>query len=467
MPYSDRQSTNFDMFNEPKSRCLWVKSGSINKAVQRVYIKSNGVLKHVRRIITKSSLTSASGSAGSEGALTDPLKTVYPQRTMHLVLNNGISTFQKDYNEGGVQYMALSFGLSCQQEAQSATTNPSPAAGGGGYVGFNSGANGPYGRGDRIYFPIGWTGKISYWVSGIARSVIMSAPASQGSEIGTGTMQMGWNALFSGGASVVYVHDGSSQNLGGNYYSPDNTNAAQRMPLLSPSQAHANVPNYSWWEFDRGSDGFSMFQLLANTSFNFTTIASTMGWTRNASWGAPTGIPTNTVLGTQLTRSHSESQAASYPVRYGLLNYGTPATETAHLSNIVSDSTHLVPNYTDEGDEGYNFPNHYYYPPLTSPWIGMMIRWDGSYGDGSRIRINPAWGTTNDGPSWNPIQQNRWVDAPGVALHMAVTTLGDIQPVLYTATQARTDLVNDQLNLFPRRVGAAATINSPASDVPY
>ena len=50
---------------------------------------------------------------------------------------------------------------------------------------------------------------------------------------------------------------------------------------------------------------------------------------------------------------------------------------------------------------------------------------------------------------------------------MAVTTLGDIQPVLYTDTQARTDLVNDQLNLFPRRVGAAATINSPASDVPY
>ena len=456
MAYSDRQSTDFNVFNEPKSRCLWVKDGSINKAVRRVYIKSNGVLKHVRRIMTKSSLTSTSGSAGSQNA-PEPLKTVYPQRTMHLVLNNGISTFQKDYNRDGGQYMALSFGLSCQQQFAAPIANP--------IGGFNSGGIGPYGRGDRIYFPIGWTGKISYWVSGIARGVTRASQGvAQGSEIGTTPMRIGWNFTGLGSDSVVDYTGGILS-----YRSPDNEIATERMPLLSPSQAHANVPNYRWWEFDRGSDAFSMFQLLANTSFNFTTIASTMGWTRNAQWGAPTGIPTNTVLGTRLTRPHSESEAALYPVRYGLLNYGTPATETAQLSNIVRDSTHWVPNYTDEGDDGYNFPNHYYYPPLTSPWIGMMIRWDGSYGDDSKIRINPAWGTsTSTGfGSTTTSPQNRWVDAPGVALHMAVTTLGDIQPVLYTDTQARTDLVNDQLNLFPRRVGAAATINSPASDVPY
>lgn len=457
MAYSDRQSTDFNVFNEPKSRCLWVKDGSINKAVRRVYIKSNGVLKHVRRIMTKSSLTSTSGSAGSQNA-PEPLKTVYPQRTMHLVLNNGISTFQKDYNSSGVQYMALSFGLSCQQQFAASTPNLLLS----GYGGFNSGGTGPYGRGDRIYFPIGWTGKISYWVSGIARGVTRASQGvAQGSEIGTTPMRIGWNAIGLGSNSNVDYEEGTPTS-GGAYLSPDNANAANRMPLLSPSQAQANTPNYRWWEFDYGSDGFSMFQLLANASFNFTTIASTMHWTRDAQWGAPTGYPTNTVLGTQLTRQHSESEGALYPVRYGLLNYNTPASETLHLSNIVSNSTHLVPNYTDEGDEGYNFPNHYYYPPLTSPWIGMMIKWDGSYGDDSKIRINPAWGTNYLGT-----RQSRWVDAPGVALHMAVTTLGDIQPVLYTATQARTDLVNDQLNLFPRRVGAAATINSPASDVPY
>ena len=296
----------------------------------------------------------------------------------------------------------------------------------------------------------------------------MSQPAAQGSEIGTGTMQMGWNSYQPfDTATVNYVHDGSQQNLGGNYYSPDNTNPAQRMPLLSPSQAHANVPNYRWWEFD-DNDAFTMYQLLANTSFNFDGIATTMGWTRGAGGGggvgSPAGLPTNTAYGTQLTRLHRENEAALYPVRYGLLNHGAP--NEGQLSNIVSNTSHLVPNYTDEGDEGYNFPNHYYYPPLTSPWIGMMIRWPGTDG-ASKIRINPAWGTTNDGSSWSPIQQNRWVDAPGVALHMAVTTLGDIQPVLYTATQARTDLVNDQLNLFPRRVGAPATINSPISDVAY
>ena len=460
MAYSDRQSTDFNVFNEPKSRCLWVKDGSINKAVRRVYIKSNGVLKHVRRIMTKSSLTSTSGSAVSQGATADSLKTVYPQRTMHLVLNNGISTFQKDYNESGDQYMALSFGLSCQQQFAAPIANP--------IGGFDSGGTGPYGRGDRIYFPIGWTGKISYWVSGIARGVTRASQGvAQGSEIGTTPMRIGWNGTGLGSdSSVNYTGD---PGFGHSYFSPDNEIATQRMPLLSPSQAHANSPNYRWWEFDRGSDAFLMFQLLANTSFNFTTIASHLNWTRNAQWGAPFGIPTNTVLGTQLTRQHKESDAALYPVRFGLLNYGAP--DDGHLSNIVSNSTHLVPNYTDEGDDGYNFPNHYYYPPLTSAWIGMMIRWDGSYGDDSKIRINPAWGTNLvsgflGAPPTFP-QQNRWVDAPGVALHMAVTTLGDIQPVLYTATQARTDLVNDQLNLFPRRVGAPATINSPASDVAY
>lgn len=465
MPYSDRQSTDFNMFNEPKSRCLWVKNGSINKAVQRVYIKSNGVLKHVRRIVTKSSLTSASGSAGSQGAA-EPLKTVYPQRTMHLVLNNGISTFQKDYNSGGNQYMALSFGLSCQQQFAAPTPNLLLQ----GYGGFNSNGTGPYGRGDRIYFPIGWTGKISYWVSGIARGVTRASQGvAQGSEIGTTPMRIGWNAAGLGSNSdVVYDPAGGSSSQGGAYFSPDARGLgitgsvdADFMPVLSPTQAHANTQNLRWWEFDRGSDAFSMFQLRANSiSFNLATIASTMDWTRDNQWGAPMGIPTNTFLGTRLTRSHSENEAALYPVRYGLLNYGAP--DTGQLNNVVSNSSHLVPNYTDEGDEGYNFTYHYYYPPLQTPWIGMMIEWDGSYGDDSKIRINPAWGTNYVGT-----RQNRWVDAPGVALHMAVTTLGDIQPVLYTATQARTDLVNDQLNLFPRRVSAAATINSPASDVPY
>jgi len=162
-------------------------SGTVSK-VNRVLVNNFGTVNTVKQIWA------------NDGGV---LKMVYPNQTTVIDLNNGVYVAQGDYNKSGTQTLQLRFTM----------------------------------NGSNVYFPTGWTGKISYWQG----TDMNSPPTNTGDTISwlaaLQNQRTAYSSVNQWGGSNAVIHPPTST------YQPAPVNGVITSHLGQYNNGYPNSPN--------------------------------------------------------------------------------------------------------------------------------------------------------------------------------------------------------------------------------
>lgn len=164
------------------------------------------------------------------------LKMVYPNQTTVIDLIDGAYTYQGDYNKSGTQTLQLRFTM----------------------------------NGQNVYFPAGWTGKISYWQGNDMSSPPINASDSYSWLAAIQSERTAYSRVNQWGGSGAVIHPNTST------YQPAPQNGVIATHLGQSNTGYTNTPHQTSYVNTNGTPfsftGYHDYPALASPWYGITIV---------------------------------------------------------------------------------------------------------------------------------------------------------------------------------------------------